>query len=468
MWAAVAIGLGLGLVLFLHGLATQVAPYSPRYFDQLSGYFALYRSHAVLTDPTQGVAQRLAAAAPLLLDQRGWSVPLVATGLGLVFGASRLAFAATNYVFLAAIVAALAAALSHRFGVWAAAAGIGLLLTSRSLYLVTGGLHDLRMDLAGLATFGIFVLALWGMAEAPDRRHVALAALAYAVTTWSRSVTGVYGLGAIGLFWAVSLAAALRVGGPCWSRRWRAAFALGLAASAIFALFAGLHLEALDNYYGNLLRSDELRIRLAEFGVSSRAGLLGYFLASGWDHLRPLVLWAGVALAALAVLSAAGRWLRPAPPLTVTAPRPAATPALLTVGAAVVGTLVPLSLFSPSPVVIGVLTVPLALLGATALARAAAAVPWPRTWPCWCRSRPGCGPAGASSPGRRSGPPTSCRRPRRRTRCWTPLPPTAAAGWRGCRSRKPRTRRASRSACSRPAAPPWRRASPTSRSRSSP
>jgi hypothetical protein len=91
--------------------------------------------------------------------------------------------------------------------------------------------------------------------------------------------------------------------------------------------------------------------------------------------LRPLVVWFAVTLGALAALLAAAR-LRGVPqPLL---PATGLGPALAVVGAAAAGVLVPLSVFSPSPVVIGVLSVPMAALGAAFLAAARAATPWPR------------------------------------------------------------------------------------------
>jgi hypothetical protein len=231
------------------------------------------------------------------------------------------------------------------------------------------------MDFAGLAMFGIFVLAFWRMAETPDRRRVALAALAYAASLWSRSVTGVYSLIAIAVFAAMALALAVLGRDPAWRARWWAAVALGLAAGAFFAIYVAVHYDSIDNYYFNLLRTDESRIRLAEAGLSSRTELLGYYFRWGWQHFRPLVLWfaatLGLAFAAIAV----GWWRGAALPQ---ARQAGIAPALAVAGAAIVGVLVPLSMFAPSTVVIGVLTVPLAALAAFILACARAAVPWPR------------------------------------------------------------------------------------------
>ncbi len=376
MWVAIAIALAGGFVLFLIGYAAQVAPYFPRYFDQLSGYVGLYRAHYTLADPGLPFADRFQAVSPVLLDLRGWAVPWLATAAGFVFGANRLAFASINYVFLVAIVVALAAAMARRCDAWTAGTAIGLLLTSRSVFQATGGLHDLRLDFAGLAMFGIFVLALWRMAETPDPRRVALAALAYAAALWSRSVTGAYGLIAIGVFGIAALALAVLRRDLAWRARWRAAFALGLAAGAIFALYVALHWRAIDGYYFNLMRTDESRIRLAEFGLSSRAELFGFYLQSAWQHFRPLVQWFGATLglvvAAIAVARMRGKDLAEA---AAAAP---AGPALAVVGAAVVGVLVPVLAYAPSPVAIGVLSVPLAAFGAFALAAARSAVPWRR------------------------------------------------------------------------------------------
>jgi hypothetical protein len=373
---AVTAGLAIGLALFLHGFAAHVAPYYPRFFDQASGaYFGLYRTHYAFADSALPLAARIAASSLYLFDLRGWAVPWIATALGFAFGANRVAFASANYVFFAAMVLALAAAMARRCDGWTAAATIGLALTSRSVFLPAGGLHDLRLDFAGLAMFGIFALALWRVAETPDRGRVALAALAYAASLWSRSVTGVYGLIAIGTLGAISLAMTALGRDPQWRRRWRATFALGLAAAAFFALYVALHFREIDGYYFNLLRTDESRIRLAEQGLSSRAELFGFYLRSAWSHFRPLLLWCtatlGLALGAIAI-----GWLRGARALH---PPPAEPGPALAAGAAVlVGVFLPLSVFTPSPVVIGVLTVPLAAACGFALAFAAGRVPCPR------------------------------------------------------------------------------------------
>jgi hypothetical protein len=374
MWLVVGATLAAGFALFVYGFAARVAPYFPRFFDQAMGSYAgLYRAHDALTAPDLTIAARVDAALPTLLDLRGWTVPWIATALGLAFGASRLVFASTNYVILAIVVMVLAAGLARHCAKWIVGAGIGLMLTSRSLLMPIGGLQDLRMDFAGLAMFGVFVVALWLMAETPNRRHVALAALAYAASLWSRSVTGVYGLVTIGVFGVVALTVCLAGGDPAWRVRWRMALALGLLAAPIFALYFALHFRAIDGYYFNLLRTDEARIRLAEFGLSSRAELLGYYLRSAWSHFRPMALLFATALGLAIATITIGR-LRGARAGSVA---PALIPAVAVVVSATTGVLLPLSVFSPSPVVIGVLSVPFATLGAVLLAAATARIPWP-------------------------------------------------------------------------------------------
>jgi hypothetical protein len=372
MWVAVVAALAGGFALFLFGTAGHVAPFYPRNFDQLSEYVGLYRTHYALVDTTLTPAARLEPAALVLLDLRGWAVPWIATAFGFAFGANRLAFASTNYVFFAAIVVALAGAMRRRCDAWTAGTAVGLMLLSRSVFLVTGGVHDLRMDFVGLAMFGIFVLALWRMAETPDHRSIALAVLAYAVSLWSRSITGVYGLVAIATFGAIALAMMALGRDPAWRARWRAALALGLIAGPIFALFVALHYRAIDSYYFNLLRSEEIRIRLAEFNLTSRAELLGFYLRSAWLHFRPLVLWFAVTLG-LAAASWAVAWRRGG--LRPHAAPAAYGPAWTALGAATIGVLLPLSVFSTSSVVIGILTVPLAAAGAFVIAVARSALP---------------------------------------------------------------------------------------------
>jgi hypothetical protein len=93
-----------------------------------------------------------------------------------------------------------------------------------------------------------------------------------------------------------------------------------------------------------------------------------------------MVLWfaAALGLAVAAIVAGRLRGVRPQDAAAST-DRPPLGPASAVVGAAVMGALVPLSVFAPSPVVIGVLTVPLATLGALVLAAAAAHVPWARS-----------------------------------------------------------------------------------------
>jgi hypothetical protein len=363
-WLLSAILALVGMLVFHQSYVTFIEPYYPRAYDQLALLQKLYGIYyGTLGDSAQSGFARLWTALGQFMDMKGWLLPAVCTALALLFGPHRDVFVMGNYLFLVFACGVLLFVLRRRLGTSFAIAGLGLVLLSNSLYFGAGGLTDMRFDSAGLATFGIFFLALWYYGVESGRKAFGLILLAYALTLLTRSISGVYGLCSVCVYGLICSAAWLLTRRQEWRTRWFATVRIGIALSSVFLVFYAIHFREIRDYYIQLLLTAEDAIRLKEFGVGSREGLLLYYLASSWNHFSLMIIAAVVLIVAHLLVRQLTKWsLRPRA-LEDTAVWSAGQFGFpLLIGASfLVGTVIPLSLYSPSPVVIAALTIPLAV-----------------------------------------------------------------------------------------------------------
>jgi hypothetical protein len=354
----------IGMLVFRQSYMTFIEPHYPTSFDQLTllhKFYGIY--YDTLGDSERSAFARVAATLKQFVDFKGWVLPAVGTTLALLFGPYRDVFLMTNYLFLVLAGGVLLWTLRRRLGTSFAFAGLGLVLLSNSLYFWAGGLTDMRFDCAGLATFGVFFLTLWFFGVLGGPKAFRLIVLAYALTLLTRSASGVYGLCSVGVFGLVCTAAWASTRRPGWRSRWFATLWIGIALATLFLVFFAIHYREIKAYYIQLLLTPEDAIRLKEFGVGSRAELLLYYLRSFWGHFSGMIIAGGVLIAGHLLIRLFSTW-----PLHLTTigngvlSSAAQFKVPLLIGASfLIGTLIPLSLYSPSPVVIGALTVPLAV-----------------------------------------------------------------------------------------------------------
>jgi hypothetical protein len=361
--------LGLEFLLFRTSVATNIAPYYPFAFDQLAFCRAIYEAFLAVRD--FGFDRLLHG--PLQLHAllfRGWIVPVLGLLSAFVFGPNRLALSGVNFFFFGATQVLLWRVIRPRLGLRAVLIAEGLFLLSSAYYpSYIGGMHDLRLDFAAMATFGAAFMALVFLIETPSVPRLLLAVLCSAVTLSTRTITMVYFLGALGVlgaFFAIRSIVRKQV-----DERLRMVLWLAAAAAIGAGVFAALQWQGFDAYYVKLLRSGEGPMRDAQFGVHSPLERPLYFLLSAWDHFRHYAPFAVAAAAGLVL-----KWLlsgcRPAVGWS------ASTKASFGVFAATaLATIAVLGSYSPSPVVIGVLTVPLVFALALLLVDALAWLPAP-------------------------------------------------------------------------------------------
>jgi hypothetical protein len=370
-WPVAALLAFVGLLVFRQTYLTFILPHYPTSFDQLALLHNLYGIYyGTLADPAQSVFDRVWGALGQCVDFKGWVLPAVGTLFALLFGPSRDVFVMMNYLFLVLAGGVLLYVLRRRLGTSLAVAALGLVLLSNSLYYWAGGLTDLRWDCAGLATFGIFFCTFWFFGVDGGRKGFGLILLTYVLTLLTRSTSGVYGLCSVAVFGLMCTAAWALTRRREWRNRWFATLRIGVTFSAVFLLFLVIHYQEIRSYYLHLLLTAEGAIRLREGGVGSRVELLLYYGRSFWDHFSVLVTAGGILIVGhllIRLLSRLSLRRRAKRDAVVTPAEPLKLP-LLICASFLVGPIIPMLLYAPSPIVIGALTIPLAVTFVTLIA----------------------------------------------------------------------------------------------------
>lgn len=363
VWTSIV--LVAGYVVFASLYLEFYRPYFPRIWDQLEYLNKVYAAYyAIIDAKTFGAV--VEAFATHIVAFKGSIAGSLSLGGMLVFGPDRLVAASVNYLFLLYLAAVAISTLSSEEAPYFGSILFGLVLLSNSLYFPAGGMFDARLDLPGLCTFGAFVVALVGFDRDPSRKRTAVVLATAAVTLFTRSITGLYLVGTL-------LAYTTLLGIEWWLGRSRTRalrFALFLTLVAVIGVAAYIveFWYGIRPYYIAQFESGEVEFRRFELGVSSPLTLPFFYLKSAWSHLWPMLAYTAALLAA-AVLA---RLLRKAPKSGVA---PAGRPETSPIGIAMVcassalAILVPLVTSSPSPVVAGALTVPIAVVCTAGLYR---------------------------------------------------------------------------------------------------
>lgn len=348
-------------LIFYAQISDQIAPYFPRGYDQISYFVA---SHRLL--------QRFFTDGWIIFwhDLRQGQVPTGATFpmqgavLALFGGANRTGMVSLNLIYFIAAQAMVFATVLKRTGHvaygWFA---IALMLSLFGLFKIGGGIYDYRIDFSAMCLYGIWVCAILNTDAWSDRRWSIIAALIGALLISMRYLTITYVGPVLLVLFAVFLV-----------QRWRGMLQATARALNVFicgALTLGLTVPlfylaryAIYHYYGiGHFLGVEKHIRAQEVGVASLADHLAFYP----KNILALQLGRAflVIAAALIIFAVIRRVLRPA----------AATARywfdLATLALAAVVPLAVLTLgTSKSPVVAGIVSIPLVLmvvLGAAAL-----------------------------------------------------------------------------------------------------
>ncbi|MFN8551875.1 MAG: hypothetical protein U0103_10330 [Candidatus Obscuribacterales bacterium] len=228
---------------------------------------------------------------------------------------------------------------------------LGLFLTAQTHYHYCGGLNDMRYDYAGMVTMGLVYLSTLLHMQKRNTKTLALAIAAIFLATYTRSIVLFYWLGAL-LMAYIYFNLTSRFSSRFSGTRDDAAQVLRLFAGALVSLtgYIGLFWNDFANYYVHCKVSGEDLMRLRESGVNSMLERLSYYPASFWEHFHSplqaflLGLPVGVACNLNESASDAKSDLLRVNVITL---------------ALFVSVFVCVTFYAPTPVVIGVLAIPL-------------------------------------------------------------------------------------------------------------
>jgi hypothetical protein len=377
-------------VVFYGQVASNIAPFYPPNFDQLSYYLATY--DLIEAEQTRGLHAFLDE---LFLQSSATGTTFVLQGalLSLVGGANRTTLLSLNLLYLLALQFTFFQTIRARTGnVWFAWLGLALLLALATLFLRLGGVYDYRIDFSALCLYGVWTcLVVWSGAFRQTGRSIFVAAVGI-LLIYSRFFTIIYVAGVLGGLFVVALLCGSRstppfARGSVAAQRLRNISISGAITAAICLPRLFLSQTAIYNYYvvGQVF-GEEKFIRAHELGLFTLADHFGYYPKSIlFTHIGKFALSMSGTVAVISIVAA----------LLIDR----ITPGTLLKRAyrfhsefiaLCLATLIPLAILTiniaKSPVVGGIVVVPIAL----ALVLFCAAI-WPRTkitmrwsmWPAW-------------------------------------------------------------------------------------
>jgi hypothetical protein len=305
VWAGVLVLLlGLEGALLHLVAAVGVAPYYPRWFDQVQYLTESYRAYDALRE--RGIVEGMVNS---LAEPRvqGWLLQLEAALVFLVTGPARLPALDLNIVHFLAFLAISAEIARRALGAWCAITLLSLVLSARGVTNLIGAVWDFRLDFAAMCLWGalVTVLAFQGPVLAKWKWTVAVIVLGEMLIC-TRTIAFVYVVGTVAALVVCApyaLGSAGRTDAGVIRRRLSLAIACWAATEAGFVVH---NLDLIVGYYiGGHVLGGENQVRAAEAGVTDVASSLGFYARSlVWDQLGPVSLAVFLMVAgALAVLA---------------------------------------------------------------------------------------------------------------------------------------------------------------------
>ncbi|MBI5304103.1 MAG: hypothetical protein HY868_18355 [Chloroflexi bacterium] len=345
-------------LLFCVYFQSNIVPYYPRNWDQLATYRAVYQTYFAVRDG--GVSQFFLKDNAIMQGAfKGWVVPFLGLVGTFLLGPQRLSIGLVNLFFFILGQIGLVHFFERRYGWLAGVLAWGLFLSGTIHNFFAGGIDDLRFDYAGMVIFGLAFLSLVTLLEKPTRRHLLRCAVWVGLGLATRSIIVVYLVGMeMFLFVLLAFQWFRKKDDLFWTNRVRGVaslVALSLLGTGFFLLANG---SQLADYYGKLKVTPEDSIRQAEFGINSLKDWLFYYPRSARTHFRGYLNIAALSVPVFFLIWILQRLRGKATQLGLDHSRLALF--AVTLGTAVLTIYTALTLYSPSPIVIGVLTIPLA------------------------------------------------------------------------------------------------------------
>src|SRR5258708_2315631 len=350
-WLAVAFVLE-AVAFYIH-VQLRVAPYYPQAYDQLSYLSATFNFLDDLSQRGLAAFERVFVS-PL---PTGITYPLQGAFAGLAFGPSRAALLTPNLIyFLLAQWVMFLTVRRPRGDTASAWLAISIFAGCICVFRTAGGIAAYRIDFAAMCLFGILVCALAWSEGSKSRKYSVIAGFLAAALILMRFITAAY-VGPIFLILCCYIVFLPRRGPPVWPRVKNISISGAIvAAISIPALVAAS--QQINAYYvAGHIKGDEPAIRAAEFVVSSLSGHLLFYSNA---LMRYQIGTIGVIVIAAVVITALiGKWRSPF--LKIDCPFDAIVFS--------VSFIVPIVVLtcdvSKSPVVAGIVLIPLLLLVTT-------------------------------------------------------------------------------------------------------
>lgn len=348
--------------LYQHYFLKFVAPFCPVNDDQLVTYLYAYRSHlsalergplCILTDP-----QLLFLAVPM----KGVLFPWLTYAFSWL-GCSRWPVGAVNLVLFFIGQSAILFYLCRQRGLFAGLIALGFFISAGTNYHIAGGINDLRLDYAGMIVMGLCFISVVTAICTPTLPRMSTAAAMFFIATNTRSILLFYWCAA--LFTCMLLCQVLafskfskiRIEAKSWRNR---TVLLGLLAGANLLIFFGLHWETFKGYYIGCKTSGEDIERARWDGVRDTVGLLMFYGKSFFQHFCAPLVASALILVPTSILQRIRKsrvsnntWTPSDSVVTIVAASLVVCVFVLTAG------------YAPTPVVMGVLLLPICIALAT-------------------------------------------------------------------------------------------------------
>jgi hypothetical protein len=287
-------------LLFCSFYSREVAWYPPLNYDQGAFLTDTYRLEEQVLNGDTG---KLLSAIWSEGHPNGLAFPIEGAIVGLTLGGTRFPQLCVNLI---AFIVLQAFAFNTARRVWSRSHGyalLGLILCQTTLWFWAGGLFDFRIDFSAYCLYGIWVCSVIRSHLFLDRRWAIGSGLIAALLVLTRFLTISYLLGVCAGFAAICVAVGLiwRADTDLRHRMWRRVRHLGLSFGNL-VLIAGPILirnwTAIRDYYlVHHAVGEEKYVRAAEWGIRDLAGhLLFYPQSIVTDHLG-LVFISGSAIA---------------------------------------------------------------------------------------------------------------------------------------------------------------------------
>jgi len=317
--AAILGTVGFEYAVYQHYFRRYIAPYYPVNDDQLETYQWAYNNSLAFKTGSRQETDTKPIALPYRrtsgLNMKGPVVPMLSLAAALIMGPHRFSVGLVNFLYLIVGQIVLFFAIRRRSGMRPALLASGLFLLSGSHYFYAGAINDMRLDYAGMITMGITYLAVLQWLERGKRTDLLLSAVSLFLCATTRSILLIYWIGtALSALTIFIVAASFDQSVALKQFRNRSAFILAcLAAVATFYLAMNWHDFA--SYYITCKTGGEDAMRRRENHVENLAQMLLYYPHSFLEHFQTMLVFAFGAAAASAVgwLAVAKRALTPAP-----------------------------------------------------------------------------------------------------------------------------------------------------------